>query len=72
MNVLLCATRGTRLTEPVRRPDEMPQYPGRDGLPGPDGRRHGPPGVPRGTYVVDPLGYETRPVPDAVRVEAAP
>ncbi|MFI9288839.1 hypothetical protein [Streptomyces werraensis] len=66
MNVLLCATRGTRLTEPVRRPDEMPEYPG------PDGRRHGPPGVPRGTYVVDPLGYATRPVPDAVRVEAAP
>ncbi|MFF8525272.1 hypothetical protein ACF05X_24485 [Streptomyces werraensis] len=57
MNVLLCATRGTRLTEPVRRPDEMAEYPGRDRLPGPDGRRHGPPGVPRGTYVVDPLPF---------------
>ncbi|MEV5336051.1 hypothetical protein [Streptomyces werraensis] len=131
MNVLLCATCRTRPTEPVRRLDGMPEYPGGDGLRGPDGRRHGPPGVPRGTYVVDPppfgapfvpagpdaeydgvvpggtrmsdergflvsagrkgvdhvcacgaeaaivctdcrSGYETRPVPDAVRVEAAP
>lgn len=57
MNVLLCATCGTRLTEPVLLLDEMPAYPGRDGLPGPDGRRHGPPSVPRGTYVVDPLPF---------------
>ncbi|WP_371101466.1 hypothetical protein [Streptomyces sp. PU_AKi4] len=57
MNVLLCATCGTRLTRPVRRLDEMPGYPGRDGLPGPDGRRHGPPSVPRGTYAVDPLPF---------------
>ncbi|TXS53721.1 hypothetical protein EAO75_06085 [Streptomyces sp. uw30] len=57
MNVLLCATCGTRLTEPVRRLDEKPEYPGWDGLPGPDGRRHGPPSVPRGTYVVDPLPF---------------
>ncbi|WP_217215052.1 hypothetical protein [Streptomyces sp. AC550_RSS872] len=98
MNVLLCATCATRLTEPVRRLDEMPGYRGRYGLPGPDGRRHGPPSVQRGTYVVDPLpfgaplgvnhlcrcgaevavvavdctsDYETRLVPDAVRVEAA-
>lgn len=57
MNVLLCATCGTRLTEPVRQLDEMPEYPGRDGLPGPDGRRHGPPSVPCGMYVVDPLPF---------------
>lgn len=57
MNVLLCATCGTRLTEPVRRLDEMPEYPGWDGLPGPDGRRHGPSLVPRGAYVVDPLPF---------------
>ncbi|MET8898368.1 hypothetical protein [Streptomyces albogriseolus] len=57
MNVLLCATRGTRLTEPGGRLDEMPEYPGRDGSPGPDGRRHGPPSVPRGTCVVDPLPF---------------
>lgn len=57
MNVLLCATCGTRLTEPVRQLDEPPEYPGWDGLPGPDGRRHGPASVPRGTYVVDPLPF---------------
>ncbi|WP_030942941.1 hypothetical protein [Streptomyces sp. NRRL S-646] len=57
MNVLICAACGGRLTEPVRQLDEMPEYPGRDGLPGPDGRRHGPPSVPRGTYVVDPLPF---------------
>ncbi|WP_215452001.1 hypothetical protein [Streptomyces sp. ATCC 21386] len=57
MNVLLCATCGTRLTAPVRQLDEMPEYPGWDGLPGPDGRRHGPPSVPCGTYVVDPLPF---------------
>ncbi|WP_037677645.1 hypothetical protein [Streptomyces griseus] len=57
MNVLLCVSCGRRLTEPVRRLDEMPPYPGWDGLPGPDGRRHGPPSVPRGTYVVDPLPF---------------
>ncbi|MFC8432821.1 hypothetical protein [Streptomyces sp. NPDC057253] len=34
MNVLLCATCGTRPTEPVRRLDAMSEYPGRDGLPG--------------------------------------
>ncbi|MGC0329328.1 hypothetical protein RKD23_002318 [Streptomyces sp. SAI-170] len=57
MNVLLCAACGRRLTEPVRRLDEMPEYPGWDGLPDADGRRHGPPSVPRGTYVVDPLPF---------------
>ncbi len=56
MNVLLRATRGTRPTEPVRPLDEMPEYPGRDGLPGPDGRRHGPPSLARGTYVLHPEG----------------
>ena len=49
----MCAACGSRLTEPVRQRDEKPEYPGWDGLPGPDGRRHGPPSVPRGTYVVD-------------------
>ncbi|MFJ8903350.1 hypothetical protein ACIRG8_31885 [Streptomyces sp. NPDC102359] len=57
MNVLLCVTCGTRLTEPGRRLDEMPGYPGRDGVPGPDGGRQGPPSVPRGTYAVDPLPF---------------
>lgn len=43
----MCAARGSRLTgprltgprltEPVRLLDEMPEYPGRDGLPGPAG-----------------------------------
>ncbi|MET9970981.1 hypothetical protein ABZZ80_35020 [Streptomyces sp. NPDC006356] len=33
MNVLLCGTCGTRLTEPVGRLDEMRPYPDRDGLP---------------------------------------
>ena len=51
MNVLLCATCGTRLTEPVRRLDAMPEYPGWDGLPDPDGRRYGPASVRRGTYL---------------------
>ncbi|MFC8372918.1 hypothetical protein ACFUIT_34000 [Streptomyces sp. NPDC057239] len=54
MNVLLCAADGRRPTGPVRRPDEMPGYPGWDGFPGPDCRRHGPPSVPRGTHTVDP------------------
>ncbi|MFF7167755.1 hypothetical protein ACFZBP_41355 [Streptomyces sp. NPDC008086] len=144
MNVLLCATRGTRLTEPARRLDETPAYPGWDGLPGPDPLPVGAPfepigpdedhdGIvpggmwksdergflvaagPRGTFVLHPddavgltphpdpyrligccgpdgtagvnhvcgcgaevavgadrtSGYETRLVPDAVRVEAA-
>ena len=57
MNALICAACGGRLTEPVRQLDEMPEYPGWDGLPGPDGRRHGPPSVPRGTYVVDPRPF---------------
>ncbi|CAL9290092.1 hypothetical protein [Streptomyces sp. SudanB66_2053] len=57
MDVLFCAACGTRLTEPVGRLAEMPGYPGWDGRPGPDGRRHGPPSVPRGTYVVDPLPF---------------
>ncbi|MEY9994541.1 hypothetical protein ABIE67_006573 [Streptomyces sp. V4I8] len=63
MNVLLCVTCGTRLTEPVGRLDEMPPYPGWDGLPGPDGRRHGPASVPRGTYVVDPHPFGAPYVP---------
>ncbi|CAL9427390.1 hypothetical protein [Streptomyces sp. Tu 3180] len=54
MNTLLCAARGRRLTGPVRRLDGMPGYPGRYGRPGPDGRRHGPPGAPRGTCAAEP------------------
>ncbi|WP_406118134.1 hypothetical protein [Streptomyces sp. NBC_00989] len=57
MNVLCCAACGLRLTEPVRRIDEMPEYPGWDGRPDAEGRRHGPASVPRGVYVVDPLPF---------------
>ncbi|MGN9762912.1 hypothetical protein [Streptomyces sp. SD31] len=63
MNVLLCATCGTRLTEPVRRLDEMPPYPGGDGLPDLDDPRPGPPSVPRGTYAVDPHPFGAPYVP---------
>ncbi|MCW7944174.1 hypothetical protein AAW14_19510 [Streptomyces hygroscopicus] len=64
MDVLLCAACGRRPTEPVGRFDEMPEYPGQDGLPGPGGRRHGPARVCCGAY-------EARPAPDALRVTAA-
>ncbi|MEU9878794.1 hypothetical protein [Streptomyces phaeochromogenes] len=57
MNVLFCAAWGRRLTEPVRQLDEMPEYPGWDGKPDAEGRRHGPASVPRGTYVVDPQPF---------------
>ncbi|MEU6368121.1 hypothetical protein ABZ876_20845 [Streptomyces sp. NPDC046931] len=100
MNVMVCASCGRRLTEPVRRLDEMPERPAWDGGPDADGRRHGPASVPRGAHVVDPRpfgapfvpvagdeeydgiapgerwtadcsgGYETRLVPDTVRVDA--
>ncbi|MEU5463519.1 hypothetical protein ACH4KU_21275 [Streptomyces althioticus] len=63
MNVLLCATRGTRLTGPAGPLEEMPDRPGRSGLPGRDGGRHGPPSVPRGTSVVDPPSFGTPFVP---------
>ncbi|MFH8469657.1 hypothetical protein [Streptomyces sp. NPDC017991] len=55
MNVLSCAACGRRLTEPVQRLDEPPEYPGWDGLPDEEGRRPGPATVPRGTYVPHPL-----------------
>ncbi|MFJ8086007.1 hypothetical protein ACIQ6Y_36190 [Streptomyces sp. NPDC096205] len=58
MNVPLCAAGGRRPTEPDRWLDEMPGYPGRDGLSAPAGRRSGE-------------GHRTRSVPDAVRAEAA-
>ncbi|MFI8207065.1 hypothetical protein [Streptomyces sp. NPDC085937] len=86
MNVLLCATSGTRLTEPVGRLDEMPEYPGRTsddrGFLGSEG--------PCGTYVPHPddvvragphpdsrrpsgcRGLDGHKGPDAVPVEAAP
>uniref|UniRef100_A0AAU1HT99 Threonine synthase n=1 Tax=Streptomyces sp. NBC_00180 TaxID=2903632 RepID=A0AAU1HT99_9ACTN len=72
MNVLLCATCGTRLTEPVRRLDEMPPCPDRDGFADADKPRPGPASVPRGAYAVGlaPHADATRLVPDAVRVEA--
>ncbi|WP_053743065.1 hypothetical protein [Streptomyces sp. NRRL WC-3618] len=55
MNVqLLCTACGHPLTEPLRRLPELPQRPEYDGLPGPDGSRHAPPTVPRGTCAVDP------------------
>ncbi|MDG4864169.1 hypothetical protein P8605_39115 [Streptomyces sp. T-3] len=54
MNVLLCAACGRRLTEPVRLLDEEPEFPGWDGLPGPDGQQRPPATVPRGAYFVDP------------------
>ncbi|MFJ8539750.1 hypothetical protein [Streptomyces sp. NPDC093591] len=58
MNVLLCATCGTRPTEPVRRLDEMPPYPGGDRLPDLDDPWPGPPSDgPMGEYAgVSPGG----------------
>ncbi|MFF4590075.1 hypothetical protein [Streptomyces sp. NPDC001388] len=50
MNVLVCAACGCRLTEPLRLLSELPPRPGYDGLPHPDGSRHAPPTMPRGTY----------------------
>ncbi|MEU8989802.1 hypothetical protein AB0C98_25800 [Streptomyces sp. NPDC048558] len=63
MNVLLCATCGTRLTEPVRQLDEMPACPGWDGFADPDEPRPGPASVPRGTYAVDPYPFGAPYVP---------
>ncbi|MFI7412444.1 hypothetical protein ACIBU0_27615 [Streptomyces sp. NPDC049627] len=56
MNVqLLCTACGHRLTEPLRRLPELPERPARDPRnSNPDGSRHAPPTVPRGTYAVDP------------------
>ncbi|MFF5159682.1 hypothetical protein ACFY3N_26270 [Streptomyces sp. NPDC000348] len=84
MNVLPCATCGTRLTAPVRRLDGMPGYSGWDGLPGPDGRAGTGHvracgaghvracGAEAAIVAADRTGgYGTRPVPDAVHVEAA-
>ncbi|MFF5187143.1 hypothetical protein ACFY30_25820 [Streptomyces sp. NPDC000345] len=77
MNVLTCATCGRRLTEPVRRLDEMPAHPGRDGLPGPGGRSAISQVCGCGAEVAVVAagragGHETRLGPDAaVRGEAA-
>ncbi|MEV5318944.1 hypothetical protein AB0K92_15050 [Streptomyces sp. NPDC052687] len=54
MNVLVCAACGRPLTEPVRLLPGLPGRPAYDGLPNPDGSRHAPPTVPRGTDAVDP------------------
>jgi hypothetical protein len=59
VNVLRCTACGRRLTEPVRLLDEMPGFPPADWLPDPGGNRQGPPSVPRGTYVADPLPHGT-------------
>ncbi|MGW1171314.1 hypothetical protein [Streptomyces sp. NPDC002550] len=66
MDVLLCAACGHRLTDPVQLLAEIPEPPGWDGLPGPDGLRRAPASMPRGTYAVDPLphGAPFVPVPD--------
>ncbi|MEU6480570.1 hypothetical protein ABZ858_27570 [Streptomyces sp. NPDC047017] len=70
MDVLLCAARGRRLTEPVRLLDEMPEFPFPSPFPGWDGSP-GPDGVPRGTRVRHGAGgHDTRPLPDAVRPPA--
>ncbi|MFB7507033.1 hypothetical protein [Streptomyces broussonetiae] len=72
MDVLLCAACGRRPTEPVRRLDEMPEGPGRDGLSGPDGPLRPPALLSRGTYAVDPLphGAPFVPAPDGEEYDA--
>ncbi len=47
----------------MRLLDERSQYPGRGGLPVPDGQRHGPASVARGTHVVDFLPHGAPYVP---------
>ncbi|MFJ4204572.1 hypothetical protein ACIP2Y_33775 [Streptomyces sviceus] len=54
MNVLTCAVRGIRPTEPLRLLPELPPRPESGGRKGPDRSRHAPPTVPRGAYAVDP------------------
>ncbi|MEU6555787.1 hypothetical protein ABZ915_36890 [Streptomyces sp. NPDC046915] len=54
MNVLVCAACGRRLSEPLRLLPVLPERPWYDGRKGPDGSRHAPSTVPRGTYAVDP------------------
>ena len=73
MNVLTCAACGSRLTEPLRLLPEVPPRPEFDGRKGPDGSRHAPPTVPRGTYAVDPepSGAPYVPHPDPEWCDAA-
>ncbi|MCF1597523.1 hypothetical protein [Streptomyces muensis] len=52
--LLLCTSCGHRLTEPLRRLPELPERPAYVGRKNPDGTRHAPSTVPRGTYAVDP------------------
>ncbi|MEU5597817.1 hypothetical protein [Streptomyces sp. NPDC020298] len=54
MNVLVCAACGRRLSEPLRLLPVLPERPEHDGRKNPDGSRHAPSTVPRGTYAVDP------------------
>ncbi|MFJ7074567.1 hypothetical protein [Streptomyces sp. NPDC098781] len=54
MNVLICAVCGHRLSPPLRPLSELPARHGHDGRTNPDGSRHAPSTVPRGTYAVDP------------------
>ncbi|MGW2638035.1 hypothetical protein [Streptomyces sp. NPDC001348] len=54
MDLLLCAACGRRLSEPLRPLPVLPERPERVGGKNPDGSRHAPSTVPRGTYAVDP------------------
>jgi hypothetical protein len=66
VNVLVCAACGRRLSEPLRLLPELPERPEYDGLKNPDGSRHAPSTVRRGTYTVDPepCGVPYVPHPD--------
>ncbi|MFI8960646.1 hypothetical protein ACIGO8_00920 [Streptomyces sp. NPDC053493] len=54
MDMLICAACARPLTEAVRLLDTVPERPGYDGLPGPDGRRRPPATMPRARYAVEP------------------
>ncbi|MFE9624964.1 hypothetical protein [Streptomyces sp. NPDC006527] len=75
MNVTLpCTARGRRLGEPLR---PLPARPRHDGRKNPDGSRHAPSTVPRGSCAADPepagapfAPHPGRERPDAVSVTA--
>jgi hypothetical protein len=66
--LLLCTACGHRLTEPLRLLPEVPPRPEYEGRKNPDGSRHAPATMPRGTYAVDPepcgAPYVPHPDPD--------
>ncbi|MEV6114264.1 hypothetical protein AB0L59_17555 [Streptomyces sp. NPDC052109] len=70
MNVLVCAARGRRLSEPLRLLPGLPERPAYSGLKNPDGSRHAPSTVPRGASAVDPApsGAPFVPHPDPERM----